>query len=270
MKRGLGIVLALSLCVCVPACSEADAVLNAAEIARRLGVANSCLPSGWESIAGLGAILAGFEREPPELPPGVTCQIAEDGDVWIANTQADLTGDLNPDVGVRFESRFYNSNGTVRSPAPHSLPDGSCTKEQAEDELLDVIDDLLGPSRGYMETDFELTSLLDTFPNGEGTFRFDFGPPPDDPGNPGEIVNISGSGTIRLGACTSSFTISGLRTNEAAYPIGTVVIDLDEAGDTVRVTITLDGSVIAIIKISGVPGEGTLNLDTGDFDFDAP
>jgi hypothetical protein len=270
MKRILTVVLALSLCVCVPACSEADAVLDAIEIAKRLGVANTCLPPGWTSIAGLSAIFAGFEREPPELPPLTACNIANSGNVWIATTQLDLTADLNPDVSATFESRFYNSNGTVRSPAPHNLMDGTCTKEQAENELLDVIDDVLGPARGYMETDFTLSSLSDTFPNGEGSFRFDFGPPPDDPENPGEIVNVNGNGTIRLGACTITFTASDLRTNEAAYPIGQIVINLDESGDKATVTIDMDGSEIAMFTISGVPGDGTLNLRSGAVDFIQP
>jgi hypothetical protein len=81
---------------------------------------------------------------------------------------------------------------------------------------------------------------------------------------------VASSNVTVDGGCELEFRFSDLMTDTVAnqqYPIGTIDITVRNADATANGTITFNNTVNAVGDVNGIPGDFTINLDTGSVSY---
>jgi hypothetical protein len=265
--------LILSGLLLTTACSDAKDALEAQDL---IDTMTDCFPDVNDKLQQLLDLAAQFRTmgSPAPDPTGLTWSENPDGSV-------DVDYDVNNLGECVFTAHivFYSPAGVAQDLSLTGTDPLSGAIDDAATELFNTFGDVTPPP--FMVADWTLTISGAVTGTGSGAWTGTIRGNSDPVLNELELLRtttgtstVSGgepptaAGSIQSGGCSLSFT-ADLMTDtipNQQFPIGTITFSLVGA-ETVTGTIDFDGSGIATITVDGVPGDFSLDLSTGDLDY---
>jgi hypothetical protein len=268
--------LALAALLSTPACSDSS---NPLAIQDLIDTMEDCFPGVNDKVEELLEIAGTWRMNssvPIADPPGLTWMEQGDGSVAVTYTVGFCT--------FTATIVFYTPDGMAQD-LDLSL---ATTLNEAIDAAATQLALITGNGANpppFMVADWDLVGVgIDTF-SGSGaltgfirgnsdpllnelesistTTAMPSGGAP--PGADGVVTSTSGATT-----CTLNFNTMNLETDtmiDQQFPIGTITFMLDGPDATVDATMTFDGTMVATIEVDNVPGDFSLDLVTGQLDY---
>jgi len=278
------IFLPMFLCVglALSGCSDTAAILENLDLdtQERIDAMVECFPANAEKVAALFAIAHAWATT-EDAPAGL--------DTTLNGNQIDVVTFVPSEFGscrITMTITFHDPSGGLVTAQDLGLDQVADPTDL--DDLMDAAVTELGTKypgqQPYVHATWNIsTGVVSEGPFGEGAFtgiiggstneneleeiRTTVGEPPVGGGTP-----PVGPGVVSAAPdCSLEFTTVGIRTDDIPgqeYPSGVITISLFTPAINLNGTITMDATVIAIIRIDGIPGTFSFNLDT--FAFTGP
>lgn len=262
--------LSLALVLSGTACSSKLKSALDPDLAKRLDAMRDCFPELYPFVDGLLDLAQTWRLQTPPAadPTGLTWSEQPDGSVQLAYTLSSVT--------ISAVIRFYSPTGTMQD-----LDLSAATSlSEAIDAAATELATLFGTADKFMTADWTLAGAtssgsgqwtgiiggttnqneLEELRTTSGTPSG--GPPPVAPGT----VSDTGSGMT----CTLTFQTASLQTDtvvDQQYPIGTINLTITNPETTVTAAIVFDGTAVAHITASDIPGNFDYQLETNSLTY---